>query len=358
MRAGLPNISVQVFRPVSCAQCGYESDPRCRFCGICGAKLLQPGPIPLPEPASAEPALVPEHVPPRGHSHGLADEPGRSVAYLLEAEPRASHWGRWLVVIVLSAGIGAGAWQWRDDLRAWVAAEISEQPPSIQTQPRSSSATPTSNSSSEPAGTMLTAQPVAEKPTTESTPGQAEQSQSPANAAPQLHTEPEAEPNKKPSAVQPPVQPQPLSKPTATPTETVKQDESSSLSDASVEEVPSKPIEVPRQKLAQAAAPGMSVHALEVEGEKYLNGTGAPANCARAYRDLLAAAQRSSTKAESLLGAMYATGHCVTRDRPLAYHWFSKALQHEPANARLQQDVQVLWNQMTPHERGVVMHYR
>jgi len=52
---------------------------------------------------------------------------------------------------------------------------------------------------------------------------------------------------------------------------------------------------------------------------------------------------------------MYATGHCVSRDLPLAYRWFAMALQHDPGNTRLQSDLQVLWNQMTADERQIAM---
>jgi len=95
---------------------------------------------------------------------------------------------------------------------------------------------------------------------------------------------------------------------------------------------------------------------LEAEGERYLYGTGSPTNCALAQKDFLAAAERSSTKSESVLGTMCATGHCVPRDLPLAYRWFAKALQQEPGNARFERDVQILWNQMTPQEKQFAIH--
>jgi TPR repeat protein len=79
-----------------------------------------------------------------------------------------------------------------------------------------------------------------------------------------------------------------------------------------------------------------------------------PQNCERAQKNLFAAAQRSNPKAQSVLGAMYATGHCVNRDLPAAYRWFAKALHQEPANTRVAQDLEVLWKQMTPAERQTV----
>jgi hypothetical protein len=52
---------------------------------------------------------------------------------------------------------------------------------------------------------------------------------------------------------------------------------------------------------------------------------------------------------------MYATGHCATRDLPTAYRWFGRSLRQDPKNTRLEQDLKVLWNQMTPGERQLAM---
>ena len=101
----------------------------------------------------------------------------------------------------------------------------------------------------------------------------------------------------------------------------------------------------------KAPATDESADALETEGENYLYGHGVQADCGRAGKSLLAAAARSSAKAQSVLGTMYATGHCVTRDVPTAYRWFAKALHQDPGNVRLQRDLEVLWQQMTQEER-------
>jgi TPR repeat protein len=98
-----------------------------------------------------------------------------------------------------------------------------------------------------------------------------------------------------------------------------------------------------------------SVDALETQGENYLYGHGVEADCGRASKTLLAAAARSSAKAQSVLGTMYATGHCVTRDVPTAYRWFAKALHQDPGNIRIQRDLEVLWQQMTEEERKLAM---
>ena len=91
------------------------------------------------------------------------------------------------------------------------------------------------------------------------------------------------------------------------------------------------------------------------EGERYLYGRGVRPDCALAQRNLMIGARQSNAKAQTLLGAMYATGHCVGRDLPTAYRWFAKALHGDPTNSRVQRDLEVLWKQMTPEERQVAM---
>jgi TPR repeat protein len=94
---------------------------------------------------------------------------------------------------------------------------------------------------------------------------------------------------------------------------------------------------------------------LVADGEKYLYGRGVPEDCTRAQRNLQIGARQSNPKAQTLLGAMYATGHCVNRDLPTAYRWFAKALHGDPGNSRVQRDLEVLWKQMTPEERQLAM---
>jgi TPR repeat protein len=89
------------------------------------------------------------------------------------------------------------------------------------------------------------------------------------------------------------------------------------------------------------------------EGQKYLYGDGVSQDCDRAQKNLRTAASHSNTEAMGILGTMYATGHCVTRDLPSAYRWFAKALHQEPSNDRIQRDLEVLWRQMSPGERQV-----
>jgi TPR repeat protein len=87
------------------------------------------------------------------------------------------------------------------------------------------------------------------------------------------------------------------------------------------------------------------------KGEAYLYGRGVPKNCDEAVKNLKAASAKSSAKARSVFGTMYATGHCVPRDLPTSYLWFALALRVDPNNQILEKDLSAVWNQMTPPER-------
>ena len=104
----------------------------------------------------------------------------------------------------------------------------------------------------------------------------------------------------------------------------------------------------PTPAAAAATAPDAD---LELAGERYLYGNGLPQNCQRAESSLRTAATHGNSKAQTVLGTMYATGHCVGRDLPTAYRWFARALHQEPQNSRISADLQVLWRQMTAQEK-------
>jgi len=112
----------------------------------------------------------------------------------------------------------------------------------------------------------------------------------------------------------------------------------------------------PRSSASDSVSSSAGVNdSLEADGEKYLYGTGAPQNCGLAQKKLLAAASHANPKAQSVLGTMYATGHCVPRDLPRAYRWFAKALQQDSSNLRIEDDLKSLWNHMTPGERELAL---
>ena len=87
-------------------------------------------------------------------------------------------------------------------------------------------------------------------------------------------------------------------------------------------------------------------------GERYLYGrNGLPQNCERGLRYVKPAADQSNAKAMITMGALYATGHCISRDLPTAYRYFALALRSDPENGPLRQNVDMVWKQMTAEER-------
>jgi TPR repeat protein len=91
------------------------------------------------------------------------------------------------------------------------------------------------------------------------------------------------------------------------------------------------------------------------KGERYLYGNGVPQNCALARKNLALAAERKNARALSLMGGMYATGHCAPRDLPTAYGWFAQALRVDPANHRVEDELSLIWKQMTPSEKQIAL---
>jgi len=89
--------------------------------------------------------------------------------------------------------------------------------------------------------------------------------------------------------------------------------------------------------------------------QKYLYGQGVRQDCNRALTLLRPAADSSSVKARTMLGAMYATGHCVPQDLPRSYHWFALALREEPSNIWVSRNLQSIWNQMSDSEKQTAM---
>jgi hypothetical protein len=347
---------------VKCEKCGYENFPQHRFCGMCAAELRLPGPGGTQTaPAPSRPVAAPTVAPPRmavaapkarevvpqplsGPSFlGLANEPAenRNVSYLLEDEPGPSHTGRNLVLLILLAGAIAAGWHWRENLVPLVSKLSSNTAGNTQAN-SSAQAGSDSTSPTAPATGANASTPVGNQSAGSDAPAPAAQGQTPPPAAPASGT---ADSGQSPEAdqSQPSAQPQANDSAGA-----AKNDES--------DETASPPAPKSRKGRAQPTPPPISrADELESEGEKYLYGNGVPENCTRARTSLLAAAQQSNAQAQNVLGTMYATGHCATRDLPTAYRWFSRSLRKDPNNTRIEQDLKVLWNQMTPEERQLAL---
>lgn len=352
-----------------CAQCGQENNPQYRFCGICGAPL---GPPPAAVPSDQTRDRV--RIPVSGPSFlGLGDERSRDLDYLLEDEPPRGRGRLYLALFLLVVSGVLLAWQWQRDGYPWwkyilkpaasnrapvtspPAAAPDDKgavPPIVPAEPTATPATQEAQPTTSPAG-----QPAAAEPAASSAPAGA-------SAAPEP-----GEQTSQPQALQPQSSEPSPAQPNDGNGSKAEKTKAAGSRQANEPEA-AEPAFTPRGSHAATAARSASrkpapetpsnsfEDRLVADGERYLYGRGVPVDCERAQRNLQIGARQSNPKAQTLLGAMYATGHCVGRDLPTAYHWFAKALQGDPGNSRVQQDLEVLWKQMTPEERQLALRIR
>jgi hypothetical protein len=317
---------------IRCPECGYENRDMYRFCGMCGATLRRE-PVSAPEPPAVVAEPAPERIEPPSAPVQTTTAPPPSLDYLLEEEPPKSRGKLYLTLALLVIAAGVIAWQWESDQRT------SAEPAATSTPAASTSQAPV------PAATSST--PASAK--SEETPTPKE---SPKTVAPPLVVTQETAPATKPTE-EADTKPQEQDATPAASGDAAS--DSSTTADASQPAVaPPTPAPKPKPdpKIATPPAPVLKGDdKLVADGEKYLYGNGVPEDCDLAQKNLKAAAAHSNARALTLMGAMYATGHCVDRDLPTAYRWFAKALHQDPSNARVQQDLEILWRQMTPGER-------
>jgi len=320
---------------VQCERCGYENFPQHSFCGMCGAGLRPPGPDssrPIAGNRPTAPARQDAEPPVSGPSFlGLGSEPTarEGASYLLEDDRGSGHRGRYLVLILLIAAISAAAWHRHQDLAA-LAAMWSHRQSSAASQ-----AAP-----AVPASTNTQVEQLRTGDLTTTTP-------SPTSKAPTSTSS---------AAVLASAGVIPTEGSTPAPMQSSQPERSERQASAGPDESSlAQPTTAATRPTVMAASSETADHSLEAEGERYLYGTGVPQNCARAQSSLLTAAQHSDAKAQSMLGTMYATGHCVSRDLPLSYLWFSRAFHQDPSNARVEQDLRIVWNQMTSDERQMAL---
>jgi hypothetical protein len=342
---------------VRCAQCGYDNSPEFRFCGMCGGSLPHavkeasqperdvllpptPGPVPL---SASRPASTPAPIPvsasalgggERVHGPsflGLSDDPREDSSYEDDDGPKRSHAGLIAALILLIAAGGLLGWQWRHHGFPFNRITTNSNPPTPAVIPEASQNSET---------------PATGKPASGNgdQPGTAQDSGTPADSS----GKPAEGQTQQTAAASP------------SPDQAAPADKAASAEASPAASVPAKSrVKKTDPAKARAAAPVVETASLgtapdadlELAGEHYLYGTGLPQNCTRAESSLSTAAAHGNSKAETVLGTMYATGHCVGRDLPAAYRWFARALHQDPQNPRISDDLQVLWRQMTPQEK-------
>jgi hypothetical protein len=348
---------------VRCVQCGQENNPQYRFCGLCGAPLGAP-PGPVPNVAGRERVRVPVSGP---SFLGLGDERSRDLDYMLEDEPPRGHARLYLALLLLVVSAGLLAWHWQRDGYPWSGLVLK---PTVSSAPVSSRPVPPPDSAAAAAPVVPTANPAPPAPEAQAATSEAVQpsAEVPAGGGGVANPSSAAKPGDQTSPpsdladsgetakAATPVSPQTSEPETAEPAS-----QETRVAPAAPTPKPVNPTSASPRSTPSRPSPAVGPMAdsfedrLVADGERYLYGRGVPEDCARAQRNLQIGARQSNPRAQTLLGAMYATGHCVNRDLPTAYRWFAKALHGDPGNSRVQRDLEVLWKQMTPEERQLAM---
>ncbi len=336
----------------------------------------------MAEPRVVEPRPTPREgpvAPISGPSFlGLSSDPTATADYLLaDDEPRKGGAFRFLMMLAIVALIVVGALEWRA-IRKMVA----DQGARLQSSPTSEQAAPPASSSDATAPAANAPEPGAAAPGTASPqtatggdiqqqhplvemdlPPQGQQAAQPQQTAPgAVPAANQAGPVQQNVPPAPPANPAPSSNSTAEPQSAPQGPTANGSPHATARvqrasETPGKTLgaslpaktvqEPPKEKPDPAKDPDV------VRAEKYLYGPSR--NCVAARSLLEQAAVRQNPSAMSHLGAMYATGQCVSADKTLAYIWFSRAYDVNPENQWLEKNLTMLWRDMSASERQVVL---
>lgn len=352
-----------------CPQCASDNPPEYRFCGMCGTPLDKKE-ASVREPVSVRHESASSHAerveaerrteaprPLSGPSFlGLGSEPARGngrsdadISYLFDDEdvrPRRTYW-RFMLLLLFVAIIGGLVYlQYVKEGKSWVAPWAHQQPttpiqasqPEQQAPAPQPSAAQPDQAANPPAGNTANPQNPAASESAATAPSQSSQKSEADNAGTGKATD-----NSAKSA-------------SAAPDKTTESAKAENPADNSAAEEaeapPAKPARAPKPKAARAVTPAVSSDDVLVNNaEKYLYGRGVPQNCDRALSALRSAADHQNERARSLLGTMYATGHCVPKDLPNAYRWFAQASRQSPDNMWVQRNLEMIWREMTPQER-------
>ena len=361
---------------VRCPRCNSENPPEYRFCGMCGTPLDKPAEAPLRSAEPVQPAVrtrPPEPTPPpsstlSGPSFLGLSQPARGsedVTYLFEEEqPKRTYWRFLLLLLILGVFGGLGYLQFMRSGKSWTAPWANQKPttPEQASQQAPPATPPPQNSTQPPAAS----QPANGQAPAQNNPPQPKETDiAPGTTAP-AGTQPSATPPANANAnapaaqaEQPPANAEAKKEPQPPENSSVAKNEAPAKTDDASADQPDTTEEAPKPKPARvkpAPIPASNPDdALVTNAEKYLYGRGVPQNCDRALVSLRAAADRQNARAQTLLGTMYGTGHCVPRDLPNAYRWFALASRQQNDNMWIQRNLEMIWREMTPQERQLAM---
>jgi hypothetical protein len=290
---------------------------------------------------------------------GLGDERYRDLDYLLEDEPAQGHKRLYLALLLLVVSGALLAWHWQRDGYPW-SGYIPKPTVGSHATANSAPVPPPDSAAAAAPAPVVPVEPTANPAPPEAQPASGEAAHAPAaepvgSATPaDVSAAKPAEPTPQPNEV-----PDSGESVTKAPTAASSQASQPEATEPAPKEMPVVPAVPAPKSVSPKPSPALPSPTFEdrlvADGERYLYGQGVPQDCERAQRNLQIGARQSNAKAQTLLGAMYATGHCVNRDLPTAYRWFAKALHGDPGNSRVQRDLEVLWKQMTPEERQLTM---
>ncbi len=347
-----------------CSYCSTPNPETNRFCGECGQPLVRQQ-VTVPAEFGSAPAHQSHHEPTTisGPSFlGLTDS-AEETSYLLEDEhPHHGHAG-WvvfsLIVLVLLGGVGWLEWNAIKTGQIelpWLKSATAASAPAAPAQPENASATPATSESAanpaEPKPQADSANDTAGSRTTTSAPDAmlAAADSKKSDETPGTNTHEGASDADATHAAQSRIATDAAHRREQADNgnDSGSLDENSSAPEKTEAETKAKPVKASEPK------PDPRQDRMLVAGEKYLYGRGVPQDCNQALVYFRAAAEKQNAPAMSHLGAMYASGHCVTQNKIAAYKWFSRASESEPSNQWISRSMNMLWRDMSPQERASV----
>jgi len=362
--------------------CGkpLDEEPAAEFSGPKkDSSETTPAPTANAEPAPERPVPAPAYT--GGiFNLGAPSESSGSVDYLLEDdEPRSGKGWLLLGLVAVALVVGLGWMRFRQTgipgLKGLIGSSSSAKPSASSDAPAPSQA-PSDGSGGAPASSIS---PAPDQPPSSGAP----QTSVPAAGTPQQGdssaSQPAAATTTPQAAAAPPAAPAPAGEAPATATaQAAAPDQDAPKPEEHTSEA--TPTAAPMATRPAAAAPSKPTPAETADtpdapekpkklpkptpskpedsvalGEKYLYGRGVPQSCEKGLRYVKPAAEQSNPKAMITMGALYATGHCLSRDLPTAYRYFALALRQDPGNGALKQNAEMVWGQMTQSERQLAI---
>ena len=331
---------------------------------------------------AVRPAPAPPAAPAPAYTGGIfnlaapAEQKSRNLDYLLEDdEPRRSKGLVLLVLIAVVLAFGLGYLRFRETGIPGFKASSKPAPPAAPSDtPPATPNAPDNTAAPTPPAANTPDQAPAASPSPNSAALSAPAAAAPSPATPAPATQAENNPSANTPAAAPAPAPAAPSSDSGNATAPAGQDASTPSAPAQAyvpKPVPAPQLEAPAPaatvvtpddspspkpvKKTAAKPPAAKSEDSVALGEKYLYGRGVPQSCEKGLRYVKPAADQSNPKAMITMGALYATGHCLSRDLPTAYRYFALALRQDPANSALKQNTEMVWGQMTQSERQLAI---